>query len=58
MTIAYLPLFAVLTTRHDMPEASSGAATYVVSRVCRSVNVRPSVTTNCMVSTLVLSIVG
>src|SRR5215207_5117121 len=29
-----------------------------MSRVCRSVNVRPSVTTYCRVSTFVLSIVG
>ena len=31
---------------------------YVMSRVCRSVNVEPSVTTYCSVSTLVLSMVG
>src|SRR5688572_28462394 len=54
----YLPLRAVLTTWHAIPEESSERTVYVVSRVCTSVNVAPSVTTNCMVSTLVLSTVG
>src|SRR2546430_15871002 len=54
----YRPLRALLVTSHAMPEPSSGRTVYVMSRVCRSVNVAPSVTTNCIVSTLVLSTVG
>jgi hypothetical protein len=41
-----------------MPPRSSASAVEVVSRLCRSVNVDPSVTTNCNVSTFVLSAVG
>ncbi len=40
-----------------MPD-SSALTLYVMSRVCRSVNDEPSVTTYCSVLTFVLSIVG
>jgi hypothetical protein len=48
----------VLVTRHAIPLSSVARTVYVMSRVCRSVNDCPSVTTYCRVSTLVLSIVG
>src|SRR5829696_2134285 len=41
-----------------MPPGSIAATVYVMSRLCRSVKVAPSVTTYCRVSTLVLSTVG
>src|SRR3954447_2258409 len=54
----YLPLRAVEVTSHAIPDRSSDRTVYAVSRLCRSVNDLPSVTTNCIVSTFVLSIVG
>src|SRR5262245_59790556 len=41
-----------------MPLSPAARTVYVMSRVCRSVKVDPSVTTNCTVSTFVLSTVG
>ena len=59
VSISYLPLFAVAVTLHAMPpESRTGSAVYVMSRVCRSVKVEPSVTTYCSVSRFVLSTVG
>jgi hypothetical protein len=48
----------VLVTRQARPPGSIACTVYVMSRVCRSVKVDPSVTAYCKVSTLVLSIVG
>ncbi len=42
---------------HDIP-VGSGSSAYVMSRVCRSVNVLPSVTRYWSVCTLVASTVG
>ena len=58
LTSRYAPLFAVLTTRQAIPLGSVDRTVYVMSRLCRSVKVWPSVTTYCRVSTFVLSIVG
>ena len=54
----YLPLFAVLVTRHESARSSSAWTAWVMSRDCRSVNVEPSVTAYWSVLTFVLSIVG
>src|SRR5262245_17327843 len=56
--IRYLPLRAMLETWQAIPERSSERTVYVVSRVCRSVKLVPSVTTNCIVDRFVLSTVG
>src|SRR5664279_481448 len=53
----YQPLFAVVVTVHIIPEESLDTV-YVVSRLCRSVKVDPSVTTYCIVWMFVVSIVG
>ncbi len=50
-------LASVEVTVQDMP-VGSAATVYVMSRVCRSLNVDPSVTTYCNVLTFVLSMVG
>ena len=50
-------LALVAVTVQAMPEGSA-ATVYVMSRVCRSVKVDPSVTMYCSVCTSVLSIVG
>ena len=48
---------SVEVTVQAMP-VSSACTVYVMSRVCRSVNDEPSVTTYCRVLTFVLSMVG
>jgi hypothetical protein len=58
LKIRYLPDFAVVVTLQLMERGSVRRTVYVMSRVCRSVNVAPSVTMYCVVSTLVLSTVG
>ena len=56
--IRYRPFVGVLVTRQTMPLASTAVAEEIMSRLWRSVNVEPSVTTYCIVSTFVLSTVG
>jgi hypothetical protein len=58
VTIRYRPLRAVATISQVMPVLSVARATYVMSRVWRSVKLAPSLTTYCNVSTFVLSTVG
>ena len=59
VSIRYLPLFARAVILQASSAGSCRASTlYVMSRVCRSVKVEPSVTTYWSVSTFVLSIVG
>src|SRR5919197_2061830 len=53
----YRPALLDVVTVQAMP-VPSVATVYVVSRPCSSVNVRPSVTTNRIDSTLVVSMVG
>ena len=57
MVRRYLPDFAVDVTVQIIP-VESAETVYVVSRVCRSVKLEPSVTRYCIVSMFVVSIVG